>query len=656
MKKLLLALLMLGGIQQSSMAANGDTTWVQGHSGLQMDNYNNFDAPVTFPDGSKDYRKVFMHFNLGKYVCPNNPQYCGDWDYDVHTYVMTPTDTFELGRLITPYAHTGFGRFTATWTHDYVFDVSDYQDYLKDNATLRILYSGYSGGFTADVKFAFIEGTPERNVLRIDRTWNGGFDYGHGTPINTALTTLNFTPPTGTESTVFQSWITGHGGDDQGGCAEFCPNHYNLSLNGTSFLTQDFWREDCSDNNIYPQSGTWVYNRANWCPGDLVHSFYHKLNGVSAGTAYTMNMTFPTYTSTATQGNSPASYKLDGGVIYYAGYNKTVDATLEDIISPTNAEVHFRQNPLLGSPKVSVRNSGGTALTSLKFEYGIVGKSTQTYTWNGSIASSETATITFPELEELKLASGTYEFMVKITEANGAADGDNSNDMLHSTFTAAPVWPTDFRIELSNKNGGETKWRVEKLDGTVMAEKSNCGVDALCKDTVHVDFGAAYRLIVGDTFSNNYLNIPTGGGLASLSGDGLNFFTNDPGYFRVYPIGSTTQIPVPANFSGDFGFGYVHYFYTGFPTSVHQVNNNATISVYPNPSTGKFTLDYAFKGAAVNNASYTVSDVTGKTIIAGALNASATQQVIDMTGKPVGIYVLQVRAEGLSWTQKVILK
>jgi len=28
--------------------------------------------------------------------------------------------------------------------------------------------------------------------------------------------------------------------------------------------------EECADNPLYPQGGTWIYDRAGWCPGAKV--------------------------------------------------------------------------------------------------------------------------------------------------------------------------------------------------------------------------------------------------------------------------------------------------------------------------------------------------------------------------------------------------
>ena len=200
MKKffLILSLLVLSFVDVE--AAPGDTTWVQAHYGQWLSNYGDYDTSVVFPNGSATYRRVFMYFTLGKYVCPGNPQFCSDWDYTVQTFVMTPAgDTFELGRLITPYANSS--RMNASWKGVYAFDVTDYYPVLKNSATIRVHYSGYTGGFTADVKFAFIEGTPARNVTGVTRVWKNDYAYGHGSvAINDALDDVSLSSPSNTQS------------------------------------------------------------------------------------------------------------------------------------------------------------------------------------------------------------------------------------------------------------------------------------------------------------------------------------------------------------------------------------------------------------------------------------------------------------------------
>jgi hypothetical protein len=150
-------LLFLLFIASAAKAAPGDTTTVQTHVNAKRPTTGNYDTLVTFPAGSTTYRKIIMTFTLGKYQCPGTQQYCGDWDYAKMVYLVTPTQTLELGRLITPYANVS--RFPWSWKYRFEFDVTDYAQYLTGPITIRITPTG-PDGFTSSLKFDFIEGTP----------------------------------------------------------------------------------------------------------------------------------------------------------------------------------------------------------------------------------------------------------------------------------------------------------------------------------------------------------------------------------------------------------------------------------------------------------------------------------------------------------------
>ena len=351
MRKFLFLVLATTIIGQSSFALSGDTTWVRGNLD-SMTYYGNYDNQLSFPHAGTTYRKIYMIFTLGKYMCPSGSTYCGDWDYTVTNYLMTPGgDTMEISRFITPYANAGAPRTPWNWQQHYVYDVTDYASLLHDSATIRINYSGYSGGFTAKVSFAFIEGTPDRNVLGITRLWHGYWAYGDTTHhdsdnINVHFPTVMDTAPAMTQFGELSFIVTGHG-SDANYCNEFCSHDYRVYLNGGAVDSYTVWRNTCGMNELYPQSGTWIYNRANWCPGDLIKPVHHKLPGVVAGTYSNIDLQFDNYI-----GSGGAGYGCEGQLFYYGGYNKTLDASMDDIIAPTRDENHFRENPICGNPIV----------------------------------------------------------------------------------------------------------------------------------------------------------------------------------------------------------------------------------------------------------------------------------------------------------------
>ncbi|WP_207494991.1 peptide-N-glycosidase F-related protein [Aridibaculum aurantiacum] len=545
---------------------SGDTTWVQAHAGVQLDNYNNFDAPVLFPAGNTSYRKILMVFTLGKYPCPAGTQYCGDWDYTIQNFVMTPTDTFEVGRLITPYANAGAPRTPMNWKERYYFDVTDYYPLLKDNANVRLNYQGYSGGFTADIKFAFIEGTPARNVTGIQKLWNGSFTYGSASnSIETNFPATPVTAPAGTQAAAMKFTITGHG-SDASNCAEFCSRYYQV-YNGINMLEQkQIWRDDCGKNNIYPQSGTWIYNRANWCPGNLVEPNVHRFGNVTAGTVLNPDVNFQAHS-----GNGSASYTVASAMFFYGGYNFTHDASLERIISPSNFEGDFRSNPTCDNPVIKVKNTGATTIQSLTITYSISGYPLQTFTATGlSIAPGFEQDITLATMTAMAdmPTNSAAQFQANITQVNGVADGYANNNSLTTTFVTAPTWPSSFVVSLrSNNNYTQTSWKLQDMSGNIIAQRTPTAALTFYNDPIGTLANGCYKLTVEDTQCDGLY------WWANASSTGLGAFfvrTQDLGTLIPFTNGLPTpfyngsQISIP-NYSQDFGCGFTQYFRVGAP-------------------------------------------------------------------------------------------
>jgi len=625
MKRLLLFAFLLIGIGFSSRAAVGDTTWVQAHSDVQFTHYGDFDTIAVFPNNTSTttYRKVYMIFTLGKYQCPGNPQYCGDWDYTVNTYLMTKGgDTVQLGRLITPYANVSYARFPWTWKEHYVFDVTDFYPLMKDSATVRVSYSGYSWGFNGDIKFAFIEGTPARNVLGVNRLWHGYFAFGKTSdPIENHMVAMNENAPANTAYANLRFNVTGHGSDGTG-CGEFCKKYYQVKLNGSQIAQTDIWRDDCGKNHLYPQSGTWIYERANWCPGDLVHTNIHPLAGITGGTNYSVDVDFEPYTD-----NGSAGYDVDGTVIYYGSYNHTVDADLTDIVSPNDHEMHFRENPTNSKPVIMVRNTGSTPITSLTIGYSVNDIATLQYDWQGTIQPSDEVTITLPETWDLRTATGnSNKFKASIIAVNGAADEDANNNTLQSYFTAAPQWPSTIIINMTTNKGqvngiSENSWKIVDGQGNTVAQRTNCNIQTLYKDTVNLGPGS-YTLMVDDQ------------GCDGLSWWG-NSSTAGVGNFMVRKTTSVIPLVLSGYFGGDFGCGFNQAFNVVWPTEVVNVNaQNAAMEVYPNPATN--VVNISFTGMSQVNGTVKILDAVGRVVVNVPCSSYNTQ--INTANLTNGVY------------------
>lgn len=643
--------------------APGDTTWVYANN-VQMTYNGNYDSTVFFPAAGVQYRKIYMIFTLGKYMCPTGSTYCGDWDYTVDNYLMTPRgDTLDLGRFITPYANAGAPRTPWTWHQNYVYDITDYARVLSDSGTVRIAYSGYSGGFTASIKFAFIEGTPERNVYGIKRLWHGYFGYGDTTHhdsnnINVHFPMISTVAPDSAVSSELKMIVTGHG-SDANGCCEFMPHSYYVYLNDFIIDSYYVWRPDCGLNDLYPQSGTWLYERSNWCPGAIVYSQHHKLHGYAGGDTAGVAIQFGPYASPGGGG-----YGVDGTLFFYGPVNKAVDASLDDIISPSNdSSHHFRENPFDGNPVIHVRNSGDSLITSMLIQYSVDCDSPScllSYTWTGALPSMQETDVTLPEPAGLRTASGVsglHSFNAKILQVNGAPDDDSTNNSLSSRFVSAPSWPTSFRVyfktnneELATGSGiCETSWQITDIHNNVVASRANAKTDSLYIDSVYLGPNV-YKFQIFDTVNCD--------GLHWWVWDATPSAGVDAGYLNIRRT-SGGQIPMngyyySGTYNNDFGCGFTQYFTTNWPTAVENITDpGGEMDVYPNPAADYVNIDLA--GMQQANGTLQMTDVLGRVV--RQLPCGATHMQLVTAGLAPGVYnILFIDAgSGTVLTKKLLI-
>jgi hypothetical protein len=90
------------------------------------------------------------------------------------------------------------------------------------------------------------------------------------------------------------------------------------------------------------------------------------LTGITAGSTYDLALQFEPYTG------SGGSYTTDATLINYGDFNKVLDGSIEDIISPTNNENHFRQNPICAHPTIRVKNRGSATIATMQIQYGLI--------------------------------------------------------------------------------------------------------------------------------------------------------------------------------------------------------------------------------------------------------------------------------------------
>lgn len=563
-------------------------------------------------------------------------------------YSWNKIEEYEVARNITPYgtymnpANGSYGTngYTEDWEHTFVYDVTDYQHLLTDSVEISAFYSGWSSGFSVTLDFEFIEGDKSREVIDLSNIYfnkssSGYFasqDYvalEHGLTSksysNSADFESNQMPPVEktlletTEEAMIRFVPTGHG---QSG--EFTPGiYYTLNVNNNEAGSNQMWKDDCGFNAIWPQGGTWIFDRANWCPGEAVPIFDHEITEYVNAGENTFDIDFTSFNP-----SDGASYSCAVQLFEYKANAYQVDAEIIDIIAPSTHDLHSRVNPICGKPSIQIKNGGSNTLTSLDIQYGVQGGVVHNYEWTGSLAYRETAIIELPHMSSWEGSAQIFEVLLE--NPNGETDEEPNNNQMQSAFETPPVYDNEFRVYLKTNNmGNETAWSISNAN-ELFYSRSNCASNTFYLDTISLDNGC-YTFTINDSGNDGldfwWSNAQTGTGQIKFQNLSI------PSFFKT--------------FHPDFGSKIVHHFIVGEFVGTEELTSNEFI-VYPNPSQGRFHID------GLNSESELfVTNILGKTVLKKQTQDSNT--VIDLSQQPKGIYLLNIRSGNHISSQKLIL-
>jgi len=540
-----------------------------------------------------------------------------------YTYwgVYDSVQTYEIARMITPYA--GYGYYPVSWTYPYVFDVTDFARMMHDSVQIQVLYSGYTDGFDATCNFEMITGIPPHKAYKTLPMWNGTFPYGSvGNPISNYLVKRPVKIDSAASAVRLRILQTGHG-EDGNNCSEFCGNYQHVFVNSAEHFTPLVWRDVCGLNPLWHQPGTWLYDRANWCPGELVTPYLDNLTPyVNPNQVDTILMTMDPYTSP----NGGSVYTIGSELVYYGPINFSLDASLDDIISPTTNPLYSRLNPAC-NPQVVIRNTGSTPITSLDITYGALGGISNTYHWTGNLLFDDTNKVTLPAIS-LATSITPAMFRAKVSNPNGAADQYGNNDSMLSAFTNVPVFPSSFIIQFStNAAASEDSYFIADDLGNIVHQKGGFANNTHYRDTVTLPWGC-YHFEIDDAGK-----------------DGISFFANNDGNGTL----SFSKIPsgVLKSFQADFGTSIIQDFTVGGALAVTETENQPIdYTVYPNPANNQITVSQLLKSDMDKD--IRMYSELGALVYEQHISAGTDKQSISTYDLAPGIYCLVVsNADGV---------
>ncbi|MFM7813085.1 MAG: peptide-N-glycosidase F-related protein, partial [Flavobacteriales bacterium] len=404
---------------------------------------------------------------------------------DTITYWQRPfeiIDRYELNRFITMYGiQLTLGTDGWTW----VVDVTDWEPLLRDSVELE------SGNWQEllDMKFVFIEGPSPRDIKRVERVWDTNQGLANFDNVVTTKTIEKLPNEAGWKLLTTN---TGHQFDNPFYCAEFCSNVQTVEVNGQAIASWDIMQE-CADNPLYPQGGTWIYDRAGWCPGmNSTTKEFELTPHVNGSDSFDLDYDI--------QYNDYGNYVFFGTLIGYGAPNQQIDPEIDMVTAPSDWKIHSRWNPICDEAKFTLRNKGAQPLTHVKIEYGVSGGATESFDWTGSLDFMEREEVTLTYHDPIMYTGSAQEqltFFIRLVSTNDGADENLSNNEAHSAFHRPVVYGytnlDDNRliIQLKTNNANtETSYTLYDIAGNVVFERSDFPLaNTTYRDTIAINAG-----------------------------------------------------------------------------------------------------------------------------------------------------------------------
>jgi len=579
-----------------------------------------------FPPDSVEVRRVILRVRFG---CPDSVR-CADWDYLDHIILRRkggaagePLD-YEIGRMLTPYG----GAFGKQWEFEWTSDITDFSPVLRDSVEIDYLHGGYEPdtgrGWRITIGFDVITGPPAGSVVSITKLYDGEYPYGDSTrPMTASLPPATFTVAGGADHVRFVIWQTGHGGDDSG-CGEFCDRYREILFDGRVADKKQIWKK-CGDNPLYPQAGTWIYDRAGWCPGDLAEPDRYDFP-VEPGSTHSIGLRMEPYSFPGTESREAITAYL----IQYRGPAAANDVAIDRIIVPSDDDSYSRLNPSCLGAVAVVRNLGSEPLRKLYIRYGSFGFDDRSFIWEGLLPFNATERVELPG--EIPGRPGRNMYTVSLISPNGAADEYPEDNEMNLPFHAVPLHrsPLVFRLK-TNAEASQNSYILRDAGGDVLAARAP---GSLRPDTVYAD---TFRLAPGCYELR----------LNDSAGDGLEFWYNvrgGRGTARLFDGGGRML----KNFESDFGSSVSYGFRV--TENLRLISPPATdpaIGVFPTRTLGVTTMDYFSNSPALVEAKI-VTDPGGEVVDTRRLPGYREGTVeFDLGARGPARYYLQVSVDGV---------
>ena len=298
-------------------------------------------------------------------------------------------------------------------------------------------------------------------------------------------------------------------------------------------------------------------------------------------------------------------------------------------------------------PQITLTNYGNTALTSADINYSINGTQA-TYNWTGNIGTFGSEVVSLPAIAYTPSAAGFNQFAAQVTNPNGGADDYPSNDNKSGFFDYVAFSDvTEYKSALTltintDQYGSETSWEFVDAGGNVLAAGPSqaYGNSQTYTENVTLPDGECYMFFIYDSY---------GDGICCGYGAGSYTLEDSDGTVLI------TQAQGNNPFSGSQKMTVFKTFNT---TNTNTADLTESLSVYPNPATDNFTIEFDLAEAA--KLDINLMNAIGqkvRTIEAGNFNGGEHLINVNTAELSAGTYFITIRnGEGITTKTITITK
>lgn len=301
---------------------------------------------VYMPESLEDYSEIYIHIDL---ECPTGG--CDPWDQPAKLMINKDGENYEVTRYITPY-----GVACGGWT----WDITDFRSLLVDEVDwVSYVQVWGASGWLVSVELELIEGTPEYPFVKIEKLWSED-NWVYGDPdVSDDFPEMDVMIHPETDAAKIRMTMTGHGQANTDNAAEFSNFTHHVWVDGEETFEQHLWKDDCDVNTCSPQSGTYLYSRAGWCPGQDVQPWEWDMEGhYTPGEMVNLDFVLYDYTNLLNTGYNGGShtephYRCHTYFVQYSDFDIVdVDDRMESI-----SHLQAYPNPTIGMYFIKAKNN-----------------------------------------------------------------------------------------------------------------------------------------------------------------------------------------------------------------------------------------------------------------------------------------------------------